>query len=481
MNIAILGAGNSGCALAADYAARGHEVTLIKTSHSLHDDNFSHLCATGGRMRIHEFGTDTACVIAHLSRDVADVRGKDIVLLCTQTGYHPDVLRRVVPFLTPGQILLMVPGYLSTAYALGLHPADGVILAEAESNFIDGRIGAPGEFQVGFRNVRNPIGVYPHSALPAARAVLDRLGTPFVYLKSVAEAALHNPNMIVHTVGAVMSIPRIEATHGDFCMYHEAFTPSTWNLLEALDGEKMRVLEHLGCDPVPYVEACKFRNSLDDARDAKEVFFAYAAMPERAKGPLTVRSRYITEDVPQGLGLLESLGAALGVPTPVCSSLIEIASAALGCDLRAQGRTIERLGRTTSGPFWTMPRGALNHVPLERTEKGLPHVHAPTRAARRQPDGLSARRAVVQCAARRIAGKLLCAPLLCPAGLAACGLPHIRPLRCARPGAQPQCRGGGKGSPCKQGALSHGVRARCPAGTRLRAGSGLCRFLHLSG
>ena len=47
MNIAILGAGNSGCALAADYAARGHEVTLIKTSHSLHDDNFSHLCATG--------------------------------------------------------------------------------------------------------------------------------------------------------------------------------------------------------------------------------------------------------------------------------------------------------------------------------------------------------------------------------------------------------------------------------------------------
>lgn len=86
MNIAILGAGNSGCALASDYAARGHEVTLIKTSHSLHDDNFTHLCATGGRMRIHDFGKETDCVIAHLSRDVADVRAKDVVLLCTQTG-----------------------------------------------------------------------------------------------------------------------------------------------------------------------------------------------------------------------------------------------------------------------------------------------------------------------------------------------------------------------------------------------------------
>jgi len=239
----------------------------------------------------------------------------------------------------------MLPGCLPPAYALGLHPADGVIFAEAESNFIDGRICAPGEFQVGFRNVRNPIGVYPHSALPAAQAVLDRLGTPFVYLRSVAEAALHNPNMIVHTVGAIMTIPRIEGTNGDYCMYHEAFTPSVWNLLEALDGEKMRVLERLGCEGVPYVEACKFRNSLDEQSDAKAVFFAYAAMPERAKGPLSVRSRYIMEDVPQGLGLLESLGASLGVPTPVCSSLIEIASAALGCDLRAQGRTIERLGR----------------------------------------------------------------------------------------------------------------------------------------
>lgn len=82
MNIAILGAGNSGCALAADYAAHGHEVTLIKTSHSLHDDNFSHLCAAGGRMRIHEFGTDTDCVIAHLSRR----RGG-----CARQGYRAAV------------------------------------------------------------------------------------------------------------------------------------------------------------------------------------------------------------------------------------------------------------------------------------------------------------------------------------------------------------------------------------------------------
>lgn len=344
MKLAIIGAGNSGCALAADYARRGHEVCLIKSSHALHDDNFSRLEANGGLMIMDEFGTETACTIAHLSRDFEDARDAEVVILCTQTGFHQAVLERLVPLLSSGQILLIDPGYLSTAYVLRLSPAEGLIIAEAESNFIDGRISEPGRFHVGFRNVRNPLGIYPAAAVPQARERLDRLGTPFTYLGSVVEAALHNPNMIVHTVGAVMSIPRIEATGGDYCMYHEVFTPSVWNILEALDGEKMQILSRLGHEALPYVEACKFRNSLEEERSGKEVFFAYAAMPSRAKGPVSVNSRYITEDVPQGLVLLESLGQALGVRTPVATALIELASAALGRELRAQGRTLAALG-----------------------------------------------------------------------------------------------------------------------------------------
>ena len=40
---------------------------------------------------------------------------------------------------------------------------------------------------------------------------------------------------------------------------------------------------------------------------------------------------------------MESLGHVLDIPVPVCTSLIEIASA-LGTDFRADGRTLERLG-----------------------------------------------------------------------------------------------------------------------------------------
>ena len=180
------------------------------------------------------------------------------------------------------------------------------------------------------------MGIYPESHKEKAKEVLEQLGYPFVYLNSVIEAALHNPNLIVHTVGAIMSIPRIEKTKGDYCMYHEVFTPSVWRILEAIDNEKMDVMARLGCERISYVEACKYRNTLDDTRDAKEVFFWYASMPTRAKSPLVVDSRYISEDVPQGLVLLETLGTKFEIETPICTALINIASAALGRDLRLE-------------------------------------------------------------------------------------------------------------------------------------------------
>lgn len=346
MKIAILGAGNAGCAIAADLSIKGHEVTLIKTSHAMHDDNYDYMLASNGAFTLDEFGVISTTHIHKVTRNLNDLVGNKVVIILIQTNFHEKLIERIASLLSEDQILLINPGYLSTAYVLK-HCKKDLIIAEAQSSFIDGRIMTPGRFRVGFRNVRNPIGIFPSARRKEAIAVLDKLNERFVYLDSVVEAALHNPNMIVHTVGSVMSIPRIEKTKGDFCMYHEAYTrdnPCTWSILDALDREKMDVLDALGFERLSYVNACKYRNSLDDNMDAKEVFLDYAEMPTRAKGPTKVDSRYISEDVPQGLVLLEALGKELCISTPIATSLIEIASAALGRDLRAEGRTLEKLG-----------------------------------------------------------------------------------------------------------------------------------------
>lgn len=344
MKVSILGAGNGGTAVAAELSLLGHEVTLIKTSNAMHDQNFNYLLENGGTVNLIENGKTVTAKIKYLTRDISQIHESEVVIVYIQTNYHENLIKRIKPYLRNGQILLMNPGYLSTAYVLK-HCSDiNLIICEAQSSFLDCRISEPGTIKIGFRNVRNPLGIYPVSRINEGREKLDKLGFLFEYLPSVIEAALHNPNLIVHTVGAIMSIPRIEKTKGDYCMYHEVFTPSVWQILEALDNEKMDVMEKLGCERIPYVEACKYRNTLDDSRDAKEVFFWYASMPTRARGPVVVDSRYISEDVPQGLVLLETLGLKYNVKTPICTALIEIASAALGRDLRLEGRTVERLG-----------------------------------------------------------------------------------------------------------------------------------------
>ena len=346
MKISVLGAGNAGCATAADLTLKGHEVTLIKTSHALHDDNFEYLLANNGAMTLDEFGDVRTALIHKVTRDVSEISGSKIVIMFIQTKFHEQLIERIEPYLCDGQILLIIPGYLSTAYVLK-HCKKDIVVAEGESSFVDGRILELGRFRVGFRNVRNPVGVYPKAKKDETFKVLEQLNERIVPLNSVVEAALHNPNVIVHTVGTVMSIPWIEKTQKEFCLYHDAYARTnvaTWRVLEALDSEKMDIIEKLGFERLSYVEACKYRNSLDSTIDGKEVFLEYAEMPIRSKGPAKVESRYITEDVPQGLVMLEALGKALGVATPIATSLIEIASAALGRDLRKEGRTPHTLG-----------------------------------------------------------------------------------------------------------------------------------------
>ena len=165
----------------------------------------------------------------------------EVIIVYIQTTYHEDLIKRII--LSQGRQILLFIGYFYIK-----HCVDKMIIVEAQSSFIDCRIIEPGVVRVGFRNVRNPLGIFPRERKEEACRILDKIGYPFTYLDSVVEAAIHNPNLIVHTVGAVMSIPRIEKTNGDYVMYHEVFTPSVWKILESLDKEKMDVLEKLGFD-----------------------------------------------------------------------------------------------------------------------------------------------------------------------------------------------------------------------------------------
>ncbi len=344
MKITVAGMGNAGTTIAADLTMKGHEVTLLKTSDSkIHNEHAEYLFKNKD-VTFNDHGKINKVKLHDVTGDVKKaISSAELIIIYIQTNYHEILIDKIAPYFKENQVILFEPGYLSTAYLMKYIEKYNLTIVEAESSPIDCRITSPGKVEVLFKNVRNPIAVYPKRNLEYAKSIMSELKYNFVYRDSVVETALHNPNLIVHTIGAIMSMPRIEYTKGEYWMYKEVFTPSVWNIVESLDNEKKQVLKKLGFETIPYVDACKLRNSEDQSKDSKEVFFDYA-YNSSPKGPNVVNSRYITEDVPEGLVLLESLGKHLGVKTPVCSSLIDLSSSALNVDFRSNGRNLERIG-----------------------------------------------------------------------------------------------------------------------------------------
>lgn len=344
MKVSVLGTGNVGVAIAADLSIGGHDVSLIKTSLNK-SETYDRLVSSKGLCALKEDGKYTWSKIRSVGSDLSKVCESDVVFVTIQSTYHENLIRRLVDYITEDQIVVVICSYLSLGY-FRKYSARELKVVETTGPYLEGRVELDDEhsevaFRVGCRLSRSPLSVSPSWAIPDVMKKLRELYKGFSCDYTEVESGLLNPNMVLHTIGSIMSLPRIEFSDGDFCMYREAYSrknDTTMRMMLALDEEKKSVLKKLGLKPVDIFDAGGFLG------DKMKSFYAYSESSDRAKSPTSIHSRYITEDVSQGLVLLESFGQAVGVFTTVATSLINMASVALEYDFRKHGRTIEKLG-----------------------------------------------------------------------------------------------------------------------------------------
>ena len=344
IKITVLGCGNVGVAIAADLSIGGHDVSLIKTSHSK-ESVFYKIRQNNNRVLLKEKCSYRTAVINEVSHDISKVTKADVVIVTIQSTYHENLIERISKFLNGSQIVICICSYMSSFY-FKKHCSSMPVIVETAGPYLEGRIeedDVPGEvvFRVGCRLTRSPLSIFQKEIAGECMDRIRQLYKGFSNEYSVLESALLNPNMVLHTVGSIMSIPRIEYSKGNFCMYREAYArgnDATFKVMLDLDKEKRKVLERLGCNPIDIFVAGGFLG------DPIKSFYEYSESKDRAISPTSVRSRYITEDVSQGLILLESIAKRIGVDVPITTSLINISSVALGEDFRENGRTIQRLG-----------------------------------------------------------------------------------------------------------------------------------------
>jgi len=335
-NCAVLGAGAGGCAVAADLSLAGIEVNLYELPEF--QKNLQSIIHRGGieiRGKARQGFAKLNKVTTDIREAIRDVR---YLFVTVQAVGHEIIAERCAPYLEDGQAIILFPGSagsLQIAKTLkGLGVKKNIFIGEAITLPYQCDLVGPAEVDVW--GVTGPNNYF--SAFPAkdTEKIIDDLRTVYPSLcpaTNVLEVGLLNPNIVKHPM-ILFSVARLEFSKGPFCLNREGMTPSVWKVFNNVDAEKMAILKQLGLNSISDMELL--------ARILPISYDDWVTLnPKRV---MSVKSRFITEDVPIGMVLLSSIGKMIGVNTPTIDSIIHLCSVINETDYYKQGRTVEKLG-----------------------------------------------------------------------------------------------------------------------------------------
>ena len=335
--IAVIGAGNAGYAMAAHLSLAGYTVRLYEMPAFAH--NLDPIRHQGG-IRLTGVMGEGLATLDRVTSDIAEaIAGASHIFVVTQAIAHEMIADLCAPHVEPGQTYAIFPGsggsliFANRFRAAGV--LAGVFLAETVTLPYSCRIREPGWVNIhAGPGVREVIGVFPARTTDAVVENLRIVYPMLAPARHVLEVALYNPNILLHPIGVIFNLGRIEYANGEFWMYREGFTPSVMKILRALESERVALLRKLDVEPMDFEAFYTYRYG-----DKWENFAAVSS-----KGPASAATRYISEDIPIGMVLLSSLGTLLDVPTPTADALIHLGSVIHATDYRTPGRTVARLG-----------------------------------------------------------------------------------------------------------------------------------------
>lgn len=342
--IAIIGAGNGGKAAAVDLTLQGKKVRLFdfpEFGEAINElKRAKTLSATGavnGEVSVECLTTDPAELMG----------GADTVMVCTQALAHERVARTLIPFVRPEHLVLFNPGStggaLQCAHVFREAGMKTLPVLGETSTLTYGCRARGAHVNVAVKASRVLYGLLPSSALPSIGPELEALYPGLVRGRTVLEAGLNNGNPVIHPPITILNAARIESQGPAMKFYKDGVSPSVAALIRKLDEERMAILRALGYPAQPEPLTC-VQQGYADSEDYYECYSRGPGFVEFTS-PDTLDHRYFHEDLGMGLVMMCSLGAFLGVPTPVSRTFVEMGQLISGVPYFRQGkRTLASLG-----------------------------------------------------------------------------------------------------------------------------------------
>lgn len=360
--VAVLGSGNGGFMCAADLGSQGYEVALFSSSSGKLDG----VKKNGGIevLDIDSKPTGAFGKVALPTENIEEaIKGAQVILNPVPYFVTEKYANLVAPYLEEGQVIISLgKGGASLTWAKILQKAGvnkKVYLADC--NTLPYGASKMGDHQVRLeaRTQNLMIASFPAKDSEYVYSVFktlfpEKVGYTIRKGQNPIDTLLVDYNAITHTPPMICNVGRIDSGDKDFHLFGvEENTPAVCELMKRLDRERMAIGEKLGLKQYTLEEEIHMVKWNRDGVDRVLPFYEAIHTPflEVCEGPFTLETRHLTEDIPYGLVTFSSLGKMLGVPTPVCDSIITISEALLDRDFWSIGRTINELGIS---PTWTI-------------------------------------------------------------------------------------------------------------------------------
>lgn len=350
--LTILGGGNTAFAVAANLALRGFAVTIYELP------AFAHMLApiqnsrTINLLGVSETG---AAQIQRVTTEIEVALENDLLLLIVPAYAHKPFAEICAPHLRDGHTVVITPGTLGALEFAQIVRASGnqhaITFAETDTAPYVCRKTAPDTAIIWGVVAGLGLGVYPVAKTDAvADALADiftvngRSGTEsaIVEYPNVLACGLCAMNPVVHPAGVLMNAGRVEYSRGDFYFYEEGVSPTVAQVIYGVDAERRAIGRVFGFDLLP-VDAAFHSAGFGPKGDLWATING-SRMLTQLRAPGAINTRWLTEDIPYGVGAWSALGQQLGVAAPLMDALVTLASVALGQDFRQMARTPAKLG-----------------------------------------------------------------------------------------------------------------------------------------
>lgn len=341
IKVAILGGGNGAHAAAADLSLRGFEVHMVEEERfvsnmqKVFDTKTIELSGVCGNGEV-----SIAMITTDLKAAIQDV---EFILVAVPAFAHGNYAKKLAQIVQPGQIIFVLPGTFGSLIfwkELQVHGVQDVVVAETHTLPYATRLCGPAKSLI--MSTFNPLKV---GVIPACKTkeTVQKLSVLFDGLEpceSIIACGLSSLNPIIHVPGCILNAGRIEVAKGEFYFYTEGFSDCVVRATEAIDQERIAILQAFGYD---YDIAAHGVGGVIQTDSIKE---AIASDPNFAKikGPADIKNRYYSEDIPFGIASWAKLAHNFGIATPIMDSMVHLGSVILQEDCWTSGRSLVELG-----------------------------------------------------------------------------------------------------------------------------------------